>query len=111
MTDPVHQNSARVERVTRGGLTERRLLAGRAGGAWATTVMVNRHAVVLTGGRAPGLRMWDPATGDSSMGRVLPPPTGRGGQGVSLTVAVVDGRPVAVTGGDDRTVRGRDLAR
>lgn len=97
-------------RVQAWDLTGCRLLAGRAGGAWAaTTVRVNGHAVVLTGGEAPGLRMWDPATGeplgdlagDSSLGRV--------GAVVAVATALVEGRAKAFTLHDDSGVHVWDL--
>ncbi|MGW4825060.1 hypothetical protein ACWEP4_40660 [Streptomyces sp. NPDC004227] len=91
-------------------LTGRQPLAGLVGGAWtAATAVVDGRSVVLTGGSAPRLQMWDPATGEPLGALARDPSTGHVGAVGAVVTAVVDGRPKAITLHDDSTVHVWDL--
>ncbi|MFC8342497.1 WD40 repeat domain-containing protein [Streptomyces sp. NPDC057280] len=91
-------------------LTGRRPLAGRVGGAWtAATAVVDGRCVVLTGGSAPRLHMWDPVTGELLGALTGEASKGRVGSVVVVVTAVVDGHPKALTLHDDSAVHVWDL--
>ncbi|MFE6848298.1 hypothetical protein [Streptomyces sp. NPDC057686] len=71
---------------------------------WVCTMATNGHSVAVTGGWKT-MRVWDLTTGE----QVGEPLVGHNGGVWAVAAAVVNGRPVVVTGGYDRTVRLWDL--
>ncbi|WP_345664193.1 hypothetical protein [Streptomyces venetus] len=87
-------------------LADGRPVASFAGGAWAAaTGLLNGRPVVLIGRQCvPRLLLWDPATGENVCEFVSDPSAGRIGAVGAVAMALVNGRPTAITLHDDSTV-------
>ncbi|WP_280716228.1 hypothetical protein, partial [Kitasatospora sp. MAP5-34] len=103
----VYRASARVHRDAAAGV--RRQVLALDAARYGDRELSARITAVAVDGEADARWGVDWAAGSAVSHRFRHTLTGHTGRVGSVAVAVVDGRPVAVTGSDDRTVRVWDL--